>query len=449
VALFFDPDLWSVQMRFPPATRLRPRYAAIAVAALSVVAALSSPAVGVKTSASYPLSNTLRLQTIRLERGPQEIRVLKLRAGAVPDLATADSHFPLRKRTSAISSGAGALAGINGDFGTNDGLPVHMLMIDGELWTTGIMNGNAIAWSADGNTAYLGTPDLHIQAQTKTHRLFRVKTWNGPQDDAAVSGYTARGGTVVIPPGLASPTSTDPHWCEARLAPLSGLSWASPKETAITRRYQVVDQPDPCPQTSLSVGSTTGAVVVAERFTSGIANKVRSLAVGDRFQIRWKLKGWPGTQDVMGAGDVLVDKGVNVAPGWHSGAPHIYDENPRTAIGITQGCPDQDPLTVCEMRWMTIDGRQTSTNWSAGVRMPFLANQLIKQGSWDAINLDGGGSTTMWVSAINAAYCQIYPVVPGCLVNRPASTATGQERPIRQAAIVLPGADPGTPPGLG
>jgi hypothetical protein len=418
------------------------------VAGLAIVAALTSPAFGVRTTASYRLSKTLRLQTIRLERGPQEIRVLKLRPGAVPDIAAADTHFPLRKRTSAISSDSGALAGINGDFGTNAGIPVHMLMIDGELWTTGLQKGDAIAWSADGSIAYLGAPDLHMQAQTKAGRLFRVTTWNAAPDDAAVSAYTARGGSIMTPPGVTSPISSDPHWCEARLAPLSGLAWSGPTKSAISRRYEVVEQPDPCQQTPLVVGSTAGAVVVAQRYVAGTPNKVAALSVGDRFQIRWKLNGWPGTQDVMGAGDILVDKGINVAPGWHSGAPHIFDENPRTAIGITQGCPDQDPLTLCEMRWMTIDGRQTSTNWSAGVRMPYLASQLIKQGSWDAINLDGGGSTTMWVRDTNVAYCQIYPVVPGCLVNRPASSAAGQERPIRQAAVVLPTADAGTPSGL-
>ena len=133
-------------MRVSSRGRLRPRYAgAIAVAGIAVVAALSSPALGVRTTAAYPLSRSVRLRTVRLERGPQEIRILKLRQAAVPDLQTADTHFPLRKRTSAMSVDAGALAGINGDFGTDDGLPVHMLMIDGELWTTGIMAGNAIA----------------------------------------------------------------------------------------------------------------------------------------------------------------------------------------------------------------------------------------------------------------------------------------------------------------
>jgi hypothetical protein len=437
-------------MRSTRRTLVGARYlGAIAVAAFAVVAAIGAPAMGVRTTAGYRLSTTVRLQKIRLQRGPQEIRVLKLRHGAVPDIATADTHFPLRKRTSAMSSEAGALAGINGDFGTDDGLPVHMLMIDGELWTTGLMRGNAAAWSADGTVAYVGTPHLRMRAQTRAGRLFRIKTWNAAPDPNGVSAYTARGGSLETPPGTTSPTSSDPYWCEARLVPLDGFTWSDRDETAISRRYTVAEQPDACAQSPLTVGSTAGAVVVAEREVNGTPNAISALSVDDHFHISWKLRGWPGTQDVMGAGAVLVENGVNVAPGWHSGAPHILNENPRTAIGITRGCSDQDRATTCEMRWMTIDGRQTSTNWSEGVRLPFLANQLIKQGAWEAVNLDGGGSTTMWVRDTDPAYCQIYPVVPGCLVNRPASSATGQERPIRQAAVVLPVPDPGTPSGLG
>ena len=151
----------------------------------------------------------------------------------------------------------------------------------------------------------------------------------------------------------------------------------------------------------------------------------------------------------MGGAQILVRDGQNVAPGWHSGASHILDYNPRTSVGITAGCSDRDPLTPCEMQLITVDGRQTSTNWSKGVRLPTLGKWLINAGAWQAMNLDGGGSTTMWVQQQDPTYCQIYPVVGGCVVNRPITSSTGGERSIRTAIVALPGADPGTPPGLG
>jgi hypothetical protein len=249
-----------------------------------------------------------------------------------------------------------------------------------------------------------------------------------------------------MPPGVASPTRSDPRWCEARLEPTSGLMWAGSARTTITRRYEVSAQPDPCAQTPLGVWTTSGAVVVAQRYKKGTTNPVKSLTPGDHIRVTWRLGGWPGVVDVVGAGDVLVDRGTNVAPDYSSGAPKILNYQPRTAIGISAGCSDVDLSTRCQMSWITVDGRQVSSGWSKGVRLPFLANELIRSGSWNALNLDGGGSTTMWVRDTDPAYCQIYPNGGGCLVQRPASTAT--ERPVRQAEVVLPSADAGTPTGL-
>jgi hypothetical protein len=430
-------------------TRIRSRWAgAVLLGCLTVLAAMTSPASGARIRASYSLSPTLKLKTIRITRGPQEIRVLHLSPGAVPDVQPAAQKFPLRKRTSAMGQDAGALASLNGDFGTNEGLPVHMLMIDGELWTTGLLSGNAVAWSSDGSRAYVGAPDLHMKVVGAAGALFSISSWNAPHDDSSVSAYTSRGGTRVTPPGVPTPSSTDPNWCEARLEPTSGLAWAGSARTTITRRYKVTEQPEPCPKTPLAVGTTAGAVVVAAKYASGTTNPVMGLSKGDRVRIQWRLAGWPGTVDVVGAGDLLVTKGANVAPPYYSGAPDILRDNPRTAIGITKGCSDVDAATPCQMDWITIDGRQVSTNWSRGVKMPFVADELIHLGSWNAVNLDGGGSTTMWVRDANPAYCQITPVVGGCLVQRPASTAPGHERPVRQAEVVLPGADAGTPTGL-
>jgi hypothetical protein len=407
-----------------------------------------SPAFAVKIQATYREGSTLKLRTVRLDTGPQEIRILKLAPGAVPDISPAGSHFPLQAKVSTMSVAAGAIAGVNGDFGTSADQPVHTLMIDGELWTSGLLPGSALAWSSDGTQAYLGKPDLRMKFATR-RRTVGVFSWNALQDATKVSAYTARGGTLAKPPGVTSPTLTDPAWCAARLEPTTGLGWNDTSHTAIVRRYKVVEQPEPCPQTPLSIGTKTGAVVLAAGYVKGSPNPVLALTAGDRVRISWKLVGWPNTTDVMGGAQILVQDGLNVAPGYHKGAPAILNYNPRTAAGITAGCSDTDPLTVCAMTLITVDGRQTATNWSKGVRLPALAGMLIRQGAWAALNLDGGGSTTSWVQQQDPAYCQIYPVVGGCVVNRPITSSSGGERSIRTALVVLPGSDAGTPPGLG
>ena len=47
-----------------------------------------------------------------------------------------------------------------------------------------------------------------------------------------------------------------------------------------------------------------------------------------------------------------------------------------------------------------------------------LGKLLLDQGAWMAVNLDGGGSTAMWVKQKDT-YCESKPSVGGCLVNRP------------------------------
>jgi exopolysaccharide biosynthesis protein len=91
----------------------------------------------------------------------------------------------------------------------------------------------------------------------------------------------------------------------------------------------------------------------------------------------------------------------------------------------------------------TVDGRQASTGWSVGVRLPWLADSMLQAGAWMALNLDGGGSTTMWTSKTDPLYCQSYPTIGGCLVQRP-SQPTG-ERATRSAIVILPSADTGAP----
>jgi len=416
--------------------------------AVVATALAATPSSATPIVVRYPFNRQLKLVTTREPGGPLEIRKLVIAPGsrAVPDIAPAAIHYPMYALTSRISSGAGALFGVNGDYGTPLRQPVHDLMIDGELWTTGQSQGNAVAWSDDGRTAYLGRPHLRIRALNASTNapLFAITEWNAHlPTTSTVAAYTSRGGTITVPPGVASPTKSDPVWCEAALAPSSGSRWSGAARTSIVRTYNVTNQPDPCQGTSLPVGTTPGSVVLASAYSSSVANAVKNLRVGESVKLTWTFAGWPGVTDVMGGGQMLVDQGKNVAPPYVSGAPHVLDYNPRTAVGIKQGCSDMDPVTVCKIYLETVDGRQALTDWSVGVRLPWLADSLIQSGAWMALNLDGGGSETMWTSQTDPAYCQVVPAVGGCLVQRP-SQSTG-ERAVRSAIVVLPGADTGAP----
>jgi hypothetical protein len=84
-------------------------------------------------------------------------------------------------------------------------------------------------------------------------------------------------------------------------------------------------------------------------------------------------------------------------------------KNPRTAIGFNK---ERRKIFV-----VTVDGRQKG--YSKGMTLPELANFLEREGAYKAVNLDGGGSTTM--------------VIKGQIINSP-SDSTG-ERPVHNAIL--------------
>ncbi len=107
----------------------------------------------------------------------------------------------------------------------------------------------------------------------------------------------------------------------------------------------------------------------------------------------------------VGGGPTLLRNGRVVLWGR---PPDIGGRQPRTAVGL---CPDRKVLLV------TIDGRSRA---SAGATLAEEARYMLALGARNAINLDGGGSTTM--------------VIKGHVVNAPAD---GSERCVSDALMVF------------
>lgn len=95
----------------------------------------------------------------------------------------------------------------------------------------------------------------------------------------------------------------------------------------------------------------------------------------------------------VGASDSAPDLGGRlVRAGRNTGsttrvAPQA--RHPRTAVGINRA--------GTRLILVVIDGRQPG--WSIGVTLPELADVMIRAGAWDAINLDGGGSSSFFYIA--------------------------------------------------
>jgi len=117
-------------------------------------------------------------------------------------------------------------------------------------------------------------------------------------------------------------------------------------------------------------------------------------------------KGGCKAEAMVGGGPRLVRRGkVNVTAEKFA---HAALRHPRTAFALTRRRT---------FLFVTADGRQPS---SAGMTLRELAAELIGMGAVEAMNLDGGGSTTM--------------VVRGAVRNSPSE---GKERPVSDAILIF------------
>jgi phosphodiester glycosidase len=121
---------------------------------------------------------------------------------------------------------------------------------------------------------------------------------------------------------------------------------------------------------------------------------------------------WRNAHSILGAGPQLIkagkiditDKQEKIVAGFAT------DRHPRTALAR---------LGSGKILLLTVDGRQPGV--SVGMSLQMLAELLLEFGAVEAMNLDGGGSTTM--------------VVQDKVVNKP-SDQTG-ERPVSDAILVF------------
>ncbi len=95
---------------------------------------------------------------------------------------------------------------------------------------------------------------------------------------------------------------------------------------------------------------------------------------------------FPEAVHALGGMPNLVKDGYKYVTTTEEGADSIAGVNPRTAICKT---PNNHFLMI------TIDGRATDKR---GMSLDDLAQYLLWLGCSDGINLDGGGSTTMWIN---------------------------------------------------
>ncbi len=124
-------------------------------------------------------------------------------------------------------------------------------------------------------------------------------------------------------------------------------------------------------------------LVVSEGVNMFLAN---NFAVGDEIKFDYYITPDVSKADAaFGGGAMLVNQGEVVKEFSHV----ISGYNPRSAVGMSK-----DGKTL---HMVAVDGRQTS---SRGMSMSELAGLMKELGCYNAVNLDGGGSTNMTASTV-------------------------------------------------
>jgi hypothetical protein len=297
-----------------------------------------------------------------------------------------------------IAARRGAVAAVNGGFFNEIGEPIGLLKVAGELVSdTGVTKGAVAIRSPDDGPTELVFDQLSVRMALQFESDGR--TWNVPID--GVDTTRARGRLMLYTPSYHTNTDTAPNGTEWILG-------ASPLRV-LEVRLDEGRAPIPRDGIALSYGGLSlpealvwllpGVEVTVETTWQAVHSGSTDLLAD--------------AEHVIGGAGLLRRNGRLIADWESEGLPldsFVNARHPRTLIGMDRR----------GYIWLAvIDGRQPSR--SAGMTLADLQRLGDRLELTDALNLDGGGSTTM--------------VVDGEVVNRPSDPAG--PRPVSDAILVM------------
>lgn len=143
----------------------------------------------------------------------------------------------------------------------------------------------------------------------------------------------------------------------------------------------VVDIRDPYDQTKTEIPDN-GFVISGHGLGS---DKLQDIELGESISVSVDIdEKWKNSSFMLASGPMLVKDG-EVALSMDPNSWRARQEEPRTAVAIDK--------TGEKVFFVTVDGSQDG--YSEGMNMSELAEYLVSLGADRALNLDGGGSTTM------------------------------------------------------
>jgi len=300
------------------------------------------------------------------------------------------------EKTSSIATRHGAFAAINAGFFRLDtsifaGDPAGVLMIDGELWSASFNNRVAMG-IVNGPTqtevafVHLGLENI-LKIGNKSF-LEEVGVNQELKDDAL----------VIYTPRFHRTTLTGPNCVEIVV------------QKGIVRKI--------VSKAGSSIIPSNGFVIAASGKMRDEILKYSKIGVKSS-ATRWRVMDdarpasvFEQAEDIVGGVPRLIIAGkINITWEWEkSSKSFVETRHPRTAVA---------KLRDGKFLMITVDGRTES---SGGIGLQDLAEYLLSLGATDAMNLDGGGSTTMFVD--------------GKVVNHPSDREG--ERKVSDAILVTP-----------
>lgn len=271
--------------------------------------------------------------------------------------------YSLKEPLTEFLKDAGAFAGVNGDFfgmAGNYSASFGPVISNGKLIsaTSGINNG-----SSDFSAFFISNANSPFLAFVKTYVTFLN---NGVKNIEAFSLNKIT--DMVNPVVLTRAAFSDTSDLDKRFAGLYKITVKDNVISHISTKGQTVDIPE------------NGYVLVMSAVTAN--NCLHNFRVGDKASLQINSAvDYNGIKTSIGGGARILSEGALSYEG-----EVIKGRHPRTAIGISQ-----DKKTVY---LVAVDGR----THSIGATHEELADIMKKTGAYDAMHLDGGGSTTMAVT---------------------------------------------------
>lgn len=297
---------------------------------------------------------------------PVKINVVEINRKVNPDLvltpklASADSNLKQKATIKTIANNNNSIVAINGTyFKPENGVPLGTLMIDRKLYTGPIYDRVAMGISA--NDYKMARLTLNANVKTE-HSVIKIDNINQPRMLSTYTLLYTKDWGKISPP-----------------APKYGAS-------VLVQNDRVIKI------TTASIEIPQGGYVI-----SAPKDKIAALQVGEKLELDIKTNpNWGEVEHIISGGPYLVKEGNTYVDVKEQKLGSVNGKNPRTAIGYTV---DGNLILV------TVDGREKN---SVGMTLFELARFMKELGCVNAMNLDGGGSSVMYIN--------------GKVVNSPAQT---------------------------